>query len=180
MALVSINCSGMEGIALLRGSCLSTGFLSSTFWAERTPFCVASQRAPPAKLPVATQGSVSTPKAVFPGMLRWPLFLLSCHPEPWGKAPDTAGRTPASEECHLGFLITHRKRRFWHSLRATVGTPHLLQMPETLQGLPPSCPQTVHLQVVQPSSKMLVTGKVWGSGYFLLFLPCSGTLGCLR
>lgn len=95
----------------------------------------------------------------------------SYHPEPWGKAPGTARRTPASEECHCGFLITHRKKGFRHSLRATVGTPpHLLHMPETLQGMPSSCPQPVHLQVVQPLSKMLVTRKIWGSGYFLLSL----------
>lgn len=109
---------------------------------------------------------------MLPGTLCQPLFLLSYHPEPWGKAPGTARRTPASEECHCGFLITHRKKGFRRRrLRATVGTPpHLLHMPETLQGMPSSCPQPAHLQVVQPLSKMLVTRKNWGSSYFLLSL----------
>lgn len=176
------DCSGMEGIALLRCSCLSTAFLSSTFWADRKSFCRLPEQSGSSeessgpsylapccnsRLSVYTKGSIRSaawdaPQATLPP------FLSS---KTLGKGP----RHSQEDSCLRGvplWLPNHpQKEGFRHSLRATVGTPpHLLHMPETLQGMPSSCPQPVHLQVVRPLSKMLVTRKNWGSGYFLLSL----------
>lgn len=151
---------------------------SSTFRAETGSLCVTLQRGPPAQLPfsVATQGSVSRPKAVarlLPGMLYQSLSLPHYLLEPWGKALDTPGQDKtALEECLDSSLTTHRGTGSHYRHGATVDTPLYSCMPETLECIPSSCLSPGY---AAPLAKMLEPRKVLD--FRVIFFPSHPALG---